>query len=288
MTVLGVAKKDFKATRRTKMLWGSTLFLGVIAGLFMYAFNPSNVDNELIIESLFRTLSVLISVLVPIVTLMTAYLAIAGERESGDIKFTLSLPNSRRDMYFGKVVSRLTVMTLAIVGMFAVATLVTLYRFGTVQFAVAAGLLVVSIVYALVYVSITVAMSAALKSRTQAIGASIGVYFATVILYALPQVRIGLLVSYLHQDVLGMQPNLDLYNFVQYTSPFLAYQKVKNLIMPEQLEITPFVPQSASEGTQAFDLPFYLTDEFAIVILAAWFFVPLAIGYVQFQRTDLT
>jgi hypothetical protein len=42
------------------------------------------------------------ALLIPLAALVAAYLSIAGERESGSIKFALSLPISRGDLVLGK------------------------------------------------------------------------------------------------------------------------------------------------------------------------------------------
>jgi ABC-2 type transport system permease protein len=55
------------------------------------------------------------------------------------------------------------------------------------------------------------------------------------------------------------------------------------------------VPASAFQGQEplmvsnriAGDVPFYLTEWFAAVILLVWIIVPIAIGYRRFERADL-
>jgi ABC-2 type transport system permease protein len=120
-----------------------------------------------------------------------------------------------------------------------------------------------------------------------------------VILYVFPLLRIPTMVRWVHTTILGADPNRDLYNAVEYTSPYLAYRKATNLVLPEGVERTVF-RRSATGGTggrgadtasgaaeTAAELPTYLTDEFSVVVLAFWLIVPLLVGYWRFEGADL-
>ena len=90
----------------------------------------------------------------------------------------------------------------------------------------------------------------------------------------------------------GADPNPDLYNAVQYTSPWVAYRKATNLVVPADLRQIVFrssLPEDVAYGSAEANavLPSYLQDEFSLVVLAFWLVVPLAAGYWLFQRSDL-
>jgi ABC-2 type transport system permease protein len=97
-----------------------------------------------------------------------------------------------------------------------------------------------------------------------------------------------------------MDANPDLYNAIEYTSPYRAYQKATNLAVPEDLAQRPFLDSAAnaeavsqarvSAGPAAStppELPVYLTDEFSLVVIAVWLVVPLLVGYRTFNHADL-
>jgi ABC-2 type transport system permease protein len=50
----------------------------------------------------------------PIVGVVVGYNAVSGGRESGSLKLLLSLPHSRADVVFGKVVGRGAALSLAV------------------------------------------------------------------------------------------------------------------------------------------------------------------------------
>ena len=85
------------------------LFAGIAYGFSGYALSAT----ETVVE-LFKVLGMVLAFLLPIVALVATYMAIAGERESGGVKFLLGLPNSRRDVFLGKLASRLGVVTAGV------------------------------------------------------------------------------------------------------------------------------------------------------------------------------
>jgi ABC-2 type transport system permease protein len=179
-------------------------------------------------------------------------------------------------------------------------------------------------------VIVGVSLSATVASRGSAIARSLLAYFLLVLFYIFPVIQIRNIVRTVHTTILGMSENTDLYNAVEYTSPYLAYQKALNLVVPESLQRDLFLDSgsgtgsggqegasggsaggtasggggadggaasggggadagqaAADAGEAATDLPVYLTDEFAVVILAVWLVVPLVVGYWSFNGADL-
>ena len=245
-----------------------------------------------LVRRLFRLLTLVLAVLLPVVALVASYLAIAGEREGGGIKFMLSLPNTRRDVFVGKLASRLGIVAGGVAFMYVAAASVALTRHAAFPAGVVFGTLVLSLVYGGTFVSIAVSLSAAAASRSRAIAGAFGSYFVLVILYIFPVVQIPTMVRWVHTTLLGADPNPDLYNAVRYTSPFLAYRKSINLVMPADLRQTVFrssLPADTSLDTGQVNaaLPVYLSDEFSLVVFAFWVVVPLTAGYLVFERSDL-
>jgi ABC-2 type transport system permease protein len=299
MSTFAVAKKDFKDVRRAKTLWLLIGLLGLISGLLAYVFQGSTgtPDTE-VVQNLFQSIAGINAILLPIVVLIATYLAIAGERESGSIKFLLGLPNSRRDVVLGKLLSRLGMVTVAVAVMFFVALIIALYRFAVFPVGVFVGVFAMTVLYGAVFVSVAVAVSALTSSRSRAVAAAVGTYFVSILVFFLPGINVRQIVRFLNEDVLGLGANIDLYQFVQYVSPFFAFQKALNLVVPERMQSEFFRSQrvdgparGGQEGyeaaVEAVNLPFYLSNEFGLVILAVWLVVPLALGYWRFERADL-
>jgi ABC-2 type transport system permease protein len=256
--------------------------LGLLTTLIAFGFSGYRLGPAETVIAIFRTMGGMFGLLLPIVALVASYMAIAGERESGGVKFLLGLPNSRRDVFLGKLASRLGVVTVGVAFMFTTATVMAVARNGALPLGVVAGLFAVSLLYTAVFVAVAVALSAIVAQRSRAIAAAVGSYFVLVMLYVIPGVSVALVVRFVHQTLLGFEPNVDLYNAVLYTSPLIAYRKAMNLVVPAQFERR--VLQRASEGDV---LPAYLGDEVSLLVFAVWLAVPLALGYWRFEGADL-
>lgn len=298
MSTLSVAKKDFKGARRSRALWIAGIVLAVIATLLTYAREPYVQSNHELVQQLFVQLTQLLGVLLPIVALAASYVALAGEREGGGIKFLLSLPNTRWNVFAGKLLSRLVVVSAGVAFLYVAATSMSITKYGVFAAGVIVGTFVLTVAYGSVFVSVAIALSAMAASRSRAIAGALAAYFGLVVLYVVPVVSIENMVRWLHHSMLGFERNPDLYNAVRYTSPYLAYQKAINLVVPAGLERRFFLDSAANVdpasargprggGVVDPELPVYLTDEFSLVILGFWLVVPLLVGFLAFDRAEL-
>jgi ABC-2 type transport system permease protein len=292
MSVRSVVSKDFRGVKRSRVLWTAAIALGLVGAFAAYVSGTATGDSTRLVQELFSVLTTVLSVLFPIVALVSTYLAIAGEREGGGIKFLLSMPNTRRDVFVGKLVSRLGIVAGGVVFVYIAAVSVAMTRHGAFPVGAIFGTFLVTLLYGGAFVSIALSLSAAAASRSRAIAGAFGSYFVLVVLYVFPFVRIPTIVRWVHTTLLGADANPDLYNAVQYTSPFVAYRKARNLVLPDEFRDVVFrssMPEDISREMARTDpeLPVYLTDEFSLVILTVWLVVPLALGYWRFKGADL-
>lgn len=282
MSALDIARKDFAAARRSRSLWAVATLLGLLTTVIAFSFSSYRTPPTETFVQLFQTMGNVFGLLLPIVALVVSYMSIAGERESGGLKFLLGLPNTRRDVFLGKVASRLTVVTAGVVFMIVTATAMAVARHGVLPLSVVVGTFVVSLLYTAVFVGIAVALSAAVAERSRAIAASVGAYFLLVLVYVIPGVNVAQIVRFVHQTLFGFEPNVDLYNTVLYTSPLIAYRKAMNLVVPSDAQ-----RQVLERASETDTLPGYLGDEVSLVVFAVWLVVPLVIGYLRFEEADL-
>jgi ABC-2 type transport system permease protein len=282
MSVRTVAWKDLTSARRSRMLWAAVTLLSLLVALVAYTFRGYRQPPTQEVFNVFRTLMLAAGVVAPIVALVLSYLAITGERQTGGIRFLLSVPNTRRDVYLGKLASRLLLVGGGFTFVFATAALVARTTHGTLPVFALLGLYLVSLAYLAVFVGIALALSAAMATRSRAIAASMATYFLTVIFFVVPGLRLSAIVSFVHQKLLGAEANPNLYDAITYVSPYTAFQKAANLAFPPRFEQTVFY-----RGPDMPDLAWYLEDEVSLLVLGVWLVVPLLIGYRRFERTDL-
>ena len=282
MSVRTVAWKDLTSVRRSRVLWGGITLLGLLMVVVAYSFRGYYLTPREQVLHLFRTLTLGLGVIAPLIALVVSYLAIAGERQTGGIKFLLSMPNTRRDVFLGKLASRLLIVGCGLAFAFLTATLVAVATHGALPFVPILGLFVVSFVYVAVFVVIAVALSAAVATRGRAIAGALASYFFLVLFFVVPGLQLSAIVSYVHQKLFGLNPNPNLYDAVSYISPYTAFQKAANLVFPPEYQQTVFF-----RGRNGPHLPWYLSNEMSFLVFAVWLAVPLLIGYLKFDRTDL-
>jgi len=283
VSVRSVAKKDFRGARRSRSLWAVATLLGLVTALIGYSYEAYQATPTTSVQRMFSQLVLLLMLLLPIVALVASYMSIAGERESGGVKFLLSVPNTRRDVFVGKFVSRLGIVCAGVVFMFVTAAAGGYARNGTLPLTLVAGLLAMTLLYGSVFVSIAIAVSSAVAARSRAIAAAVGSYFVLVLLFVVPGLSVFMIAQWVHRTLLGMEANLDLYNAVTYVSPLTAYRKGTNMFFPDEMEQRVFQRAADASG----DLPVYLSEEVSLLVFAVWLVVPLAVGYLRFRGADL-
>ncbi|WP_254762056.1 ABC transporter permease subunit [Natrinema marinum] len=272
MSTLAVAKKDFLDVRRTKIVW----FVGALYVAFMAMlvyFGQNGRPDPTILNALWN-LTAVGAMFIPLIALVTAYLAVAGERESGGIKYMLSIPNSRRDVVLGKFVTRTAIVSASILVAFLIGGALTLAWYPSPEMDTFAVMTALTVLYALTYVAVAIGISAATASRSRAMGGSIAFFFVTSVLNVFGPLQLA--IDYVLNDLAGLDVSMYQITFVQtLVSPTSAYVNSTGLAFPEGFRGIPG------------DLPWFLQGEVMVVVMLGWLVVPLALGIWQFERADL-
>jgi ABC-2 type transport system permease protein len=276
MSWVSVARKDFIDSRRSKGLWALIALYVAVLALAVYV-APSDVT----MTNVLRLIAFVGIFIIPISALVIAYLAIAGERESGSIKFLLGLPNTRLDIVVGKFVGRSAVVSLGLLLAFAVAAVEGSILLASVDITVLAQFFLLFLFFAVTYIAIAVGLSAACASRSRAMASSVGVFFVFNVLWTIPAISPSAALRFVADDTLGINLSAQVYEFVYLISPPYAFQRAADLVFTQhQLYYFRVIAQDAA-------VPFYLKKWFMLVILGLWLVVPLTLGYWRFERADL-
>ncbi|MFC7174984.1 ABC transporter permease [Haloplanus litoreus] len=110
---LTIARKEFADALRSRMIWGIVVIIAVMTSLSA-GISLLIPDVEGGAEMAIGGASQFAGLLVPIMALIAAYLAIAGERESGSLKVILGLPPSRGEVLLGKFLGRSGVVAIGL------------------------------------------------------------------------------------------------------------------------------------------------------------------------------
>ncbi|ODR81700.1 ABC transporter, partial [Haladaptatus sp. W1] len=257
MSWVSVARKDFIDSRRSKGLWALIGLYVALLALTVYV-APSDVG----MTNVLRLLALVGIFIIPISALIIAYLAIAGERESGSIKFLLGLPNTRLDLVIGKFVGRSAVVAVGLALAFAIAAIEGSILLASVDIAILAQFFLLFLFFAVTYIAIAVGLSAACASRSRAMASSVGVFFVFNVLWTVPAISPSRALRFIADDTLGVHLSAQIYEFVYLVSPPYAFQRAADLVFTDQqLYYFRVIGQNAT-------VPFFLEKWFMLVILA--------------------
>ncbi|WP_323171170.1 ABC transporter permease subunit [Natrialba sp. PRR66] len=277
MNAISVAKRDLLDVRRAKLIWVPVALYVLFMLLFYWG--QSNSMNPSFYRIMLSLATIGGVLLIPLVALVAAYLSVAGERESGSVRYQLSLPVSRTDVVLGKLLSRVSVVSGALLASFAIGLVAawTLVPEMSVEYGDYAVFVALTLLYALAYVSIAVAISAATASRSRAMGGAIGFFFVFNIIWNFLPIGPAYMARFVFEE-LELNYAASHLEFIFSLSPTGAYLNALELAFPAE--------QFPGQVGSGFDV-FYLQEWFMLVILVAWVVVPLGLGIWRFRRADL-
>lgn len=280
MTVTTVLRDDVRNARRSRVVVG---VVGLFAALTALVF----VSEVSVYDDPYRTLfdvSALVAFAFPLIAAPLSYLAIAGDRASGAIKYAIGLPNSRREYVLAKYCSRGTVAAVATLVAtalgFGVAAVAFVEAPDPARFAVFGG---VSALYAVSVTGVFLGLSALTRSRSRAMFATIGAYFLLVVFGAglVPVLELGTVLDAV-ESLLGTTLDESARATVRNLSPANAY-----------LHLTEPVYDGVADSYDRIDgqmtaIPDGLASAlwFDALVLVGWgTLVPVA-GYLGFARSE--
>ncbi|MDG5817948.1 ABC transporter permease subunit [Natronococcus sp. A-GB7] len=280
MSAIAVAKKDFRDAVRSRTLLALTALFGLftVSGAYLASWAAEVLDGgaETTLD-LIIALQTPAGYLVPIIALVVSYAAIAGERESGSLKFLLGLPHSRRDVVVGKILGRTGVVGVSILVGFAVG-LIGLFAFvGSVLLVDYLGFTLVTLLFGLVYVCIGVGLSSMTRSTTKA---AIGAFGLIVFFWFAWSILVQLLLYAVEGQFL-LEEFPDWYVTLLSLSPDAAYGSALGAVLGES-----GLTMSGMYGSTD-ELPLAARPWFGFVVLGVWALVPLVIGILRFESIDL-
>ncbi|WP_232703303.1 ABC transporter permease [Halobacterium wangiae] len=282
MSLRTVARDDFTNARRSYVVLG---VVGVLTALVALIF----VSEITVYDHPYRALfdvSFFMFLVFPIILAPLTYLAIAGDRDSGAIKYVMGLPNTRTDYVLGKFASRFAVAVAAVVLAVAAGFLVALLAFveapGPARFAAFAG---VSLLAAFAFVGIYVGISAVTNSRSRAMLGVFGAYFLLVPFWFgfLPVIGLPDLLNTV-ADVLGTTISEDTQQLVRALSPATSYLYSTQIVY-QGLFPTPYDSLNAQIGNAPDKV--YAKFWFNALVMFVWGAGSMLVGYLSFRRSEL-
>ncbi|RRJ34001.1 ABC transporter permease subunit [Halocatena pleomorpha] len=258
MSILLVAKKDFQdAIRSLTLVAVVGIFTAFLAFYTYYEFTMTPLTTTTAFDLYQSTANAVV-----VIGTLLGYKSIAGERESGSLKFLLGAPHTRRDVVLGKFLGRVAVVVVTVVIGFVVVSPHYVMLAASPSVTAYVGLIGRLLVPGVVFVAVALALSAASRSTTVAMWGAI--VLAIVFAFAWDMVR-NVIESFMLPPDAGI-PNW--FRLITRFNPKYFYLDAQTLEL----------------GNAA---PFYLEPWFGGVIVAGWLLIPLGLAYLLFERSDL-
>ena len=284
-----VARKEFEDAGRSKLLWS---LIGLLVGLVAIGYVAIwYTADDVTAAEVLSFVGTPLQVILPIAALIAGYMAVVGERRSGSIKLLLGLPPNRTDVVFGKLLGRTAVVTAAVALACLVSLVLGAVLFGSVPFVDWLGFAAVSVLFGAAFAGLAVGTSAAVSTRGKSMAIVVGIYMVLIALWEL-------ITAGPYHLIYGEGPPVEAetwYLVVEQFNPIFAYTNLVSNVV--EGSVFPFQFQYGLQSMEAYgmtpaerypgDAPFYLRDEFGVVVLLCWLAVPVAIGYYRFNRADL-
>lgn len=276
MSVEVVARKDFEDAVRSRWLLGlSGLFVALVSAAVLFLGRSGEITTTGLVNFVLIK-DAMVTTLIPLIALVIAYGAVVGERETGSLKLLLSLPHSRSDVVFGKVLGRTGAIAVPVVAGFLVPGVIG--ALGPLQFRAGTylGFILLTVVLAAAFVAIAVGFSAAVASNRLAIAGAIGIYFLFVPLWGAIQLPLQLYLG------VGGTPEWlpvagnELLRALRIVNPTGSFKILANEFVNGTLFAAGTEQQWQTTGEIA-----------ALAMLGVWILAPPLLGLLRFEDADL-
>jgi len=267
-----IAGRDVRDASRSRGVWVVFALLGLLA--VGYALAHSYLGDPTFTAFLGGLTGVVGSAL-PVFALLVGYKSVVNERTRGSLLLTLSFPHSRRDFLLGKLVGRSVVLLAPTLVALAAAGVVGAVRYGTDGALLYPWFLFAAALYGLAFVGFAVGLSMSTTvDRWITLGA-LGGYFVLVTLWSGLHSLTLLVLHRFDGTVLADLPDWAL--LFRLASPSESYAR----LVRAGFDVGQ-ASRYAADGA-----PVYVDWWMAVVLLVAWFAVPVALGFRRFRSADL-
>lgn len=124
-----IARKELKGTVTSRWFWmWVAAFVGLAAVLVLVALPNSSIDGQAGFGRTAASLVTLVQIIIPLMGLALGALSIAGQKESGALRFLMSHPVSRTEAFWGIYLGHAASLGIAAGAGFGIAGVVTAVR----------------------------------------------------------------------------------------------------------------------------------------------------------------
>ena len=278
-SVLAVMKKEFLDSIRNKWILAVTAIYTILTLVTSY-FGAASAGGATGFQGFRETavgMNTTAALLVPILSLMLGYAAIAGEREQGSLGLLLSMPLTRLELLLGKFLGLTLVVGTAIVAGFGFAGVLIAASAGTAYWDAYLGMLFATVLLGGAFLALSILFSSLLQRRSSALAVAVLLWFFFSIIYSV--ILVGVYVATGGQIRVGPGGPSAIefpgwYWGAQVFNPALAYRLY-------------FVGAFNVSGLELGAIPGFVNPWTIDLSLLAWIVVPILLAYLFLRRADL-
>lgn len=179
--VATIARKELRTTVTSRWFWmWSFAFVGLAALLVMVALPGSRLGAQVGFGRTAASLVTLVQIIVPLMGLTLGAMSIAGQKESGALRFLMSHPVSRTEAFWGTYLGLAGALGIAAAGGFGVAGVITAVRGVSAGAGAFVWIAVLSWLLALGMLGVGMLISTLTTSSGSALGVAIFVWLVMV------------------------------------------------------------------------------------------------------------
>jgi Cu-processing system permease protein len=176
-----IARKELRTTVTSRWFWmWSFAFVGLAALLVMVALPESRLGAQVGFGRTAASLVTLVQIIVPLMGLTLGAMSIAGQKESGALRFLMSHPVSRTEAFWGTYLGLAGALGIAAAGGFGVAGVLTAMRGVSAGAGTFVWIAVLSWLLALGMLGVGMLISTLTTSSGSALGVAIFVWLVMV------------------------------------------------------------------------------------------------------------
>ncbi|WP_254763396.1 ABC transporter permease subunit [Natrinema marinum] len=211
-----------------------------------------------------------LATVIPLTGILLGYDAVVGERESGALLLSLSLPHGRDDFVLGKVLSRVGLLSGAILAAMVVGAGLVVYPFGQLVVVRFCGFVATTVAFGAIWTNLGIAASLSTATKQRASVLAFGLFFLFVMVWdgIASALQFGL-----NRVGLTDGPLPGPVQFIFDLEPGAVFQRVTAGFLD---------PGTSVDG------PWYLSEWVALVVFVLWLIGPLALTYSRFAGSDLS
>lgn len=258
--IFSIGKKEFMDNFRNKWIIILSIIFAMLVVIISYFGSQGFGQDWSSLENTIGGLEGIVTLIIPIISLILGYAAIVGEIEKGSMSSLLALPVNRYEIILGKFLGLGSVICSTILIGFGISGIIIALNAPSSDYTPYLSFIGISILIGLAFLSVSMFFSTLFKKRSSAIGGAIFLWFFFSIIWQI--ILVGVLFAAMMSGSITESTSIPGWFF-----PFLL--------------ANPLMVFSAAGFPDAPSIYWRMLSP------TLWIIIPLLLTFFRFKRTDI-